>query len=147
MLFKFLEKSSSVLTAAPVQELESKDYCAYQLGINGKNVLFRVAKITPTKVGQFVTLWKRPNKEIAPFDEKDGIDSVIVCVIEGDNQGVFIFPKEVLIKQRIFTHNGIEGKRAFRVYPQWVTVESKEALRTQKWQLHYFYSSWNVKVE
>ncbi|MEQ8907039.1 MepB family protein [Ekhidna sp.] len=32
-----------------------------------------------------------------------------------------------------------EGKRAFRVYPNWDAVKSKQAERTQKWELNYFY--------
>ena len=32
-----------------------------------------------------------------------------------------------------------EGKRGFRVYPNWDTVGSKQAEATQKWQLNYFY--------
>jgi hypothetical protein len=40
-------------------EKESSEYCAYRFEINTKKILFRQAKITPTKTGQFVTLWKR----------------------------------------------------------------------------------------
>ena len=40
-------------------EKESSEYCAHRFEINNKKILFRQAKITPTKIGQFVTLWKR----------------------------------------------------------------------------------------
>ena len=36
--------------------------------------------------------------------------------------------------------NGKGGKRAIRVYPPWVKPVSKEAVRTQQWQLRYFLS-------
>ena len=50
-------------TCSPVvAEIESAEYGAYIFEINGFKIRFRVAKITPTKVGQFVTLWKRIEK-------------------------------------------------------------------------------------
>lgn len=53
--------------------------------------------------------------------------------------GQFVFPKSVLIKKGIISTNQREGKRAFRVYPSWDIQKSKQAERTQKWQLEYFY--------
>jgi len=50
---------------------ESADYDAYTFKLNGLNILFRSAKTTPTKARQFVTLWKRLNGPILPFDSKD----------------------------------------------------------------------------
>ncbi len=44
---------------APEAEAESADYGAATFALDGAPVRFRVAKTTPTKVGQFVTLWKR----------------------------------------------------------------------------------------
>jgi MepB protein len=42
--------------------------------LNGLRVQYRVAKITPTKVGQFVTLWKRVGRgPIQPFDLSDPV--------------------------------------------------------------------------
>ncbi len=42
-----------------VQDNESQEYGASTFEMNNKIIKFRVAKITPTKVGQFVTFWKR----------------------------------------------------------------------------------------
>ena len=39
-----------------IKEEESSEYGAYFFDLNSLSVRFRVAKITPTKVGQFVTL-------------------------------------------------------------------------------------------
>ncbi len=50
----------------PRAESESADYGAYTLGIGRKSVKYRVAKITPTKTGQFLTLWKR--RENGPIE-------------------------------------------------------------------------------
>jgi len=37
-------------------EAESQEYFAHNFLLNGQNVKFRKAKITPTKIGQFVKL-------------------------------------------------------------------------------------------
>jgi hypothetical protein len=39
----------------PKIEAESGEYGACEFKLNGLSVKFRVAKITPTKIGQFVT--------------------------------------------------------------------------------------------
>ncbi len=41
---------------------ESSDYAACSFELNGKTIQHRVSKITPTKTGQFVAIWKR-NKD------------------------------------------------------------------------------------
>lgn len=124
----------------PIAETESADYNAYTFHLNKKSICYRMAKITPTKTGQFVTLWKR-NKSgiIEPFDFMDTIDFVIVSVQKDDLFGQFIFPKAVLLAKGIFSTETKEGKRATRVYPSWDETTSKQAQKTQQWQLDYFY--------
>lgn len=125
----------------PQPEAESSDYDAYVFQLNQKYICYRMSKITPTKTGQFVTLWKR-NKTgiIEPFDFSDSIDFVIVSVRKDDFFGQFIFPKSVLLEKGIFSTATKEGKRATRVYPPWDETTSKQAQKTQEWQLRYFYS-------
>ncbi|MDY3318282.1 MepB family protein [Riemerella anatipestifer] len=121
-------------------ETESKEYDACRFQLNGLNILSRNAKITPKKVGQFVSFWKRNgNGQIEPFDENDQIDFYVVNVRTENQFGQFVFPKSVLIKKGIISTEKKEGKRAFRVYPNWDSVKSKQAEQTQKWQLNYFY--------
>ena len=70
---------------SPVEcETESIEYGACRFGLNGFNIVFRTAKITPKKLGQFVTLWKRstPKSPIIPLDISDNIDFVIISVTE-----------------------------------------------------------------
>lgn len=122
-----------------VLEKESADYAACQFELNAFKILFRAAKITPTKTGQFVTVWKRTGKgPIEPFDNLDDIDAFIITTKSGDNFGQFVFPKSALLLQGILTNDLKEGKRAIRVYPPWDTTTSKQAQKTQKWQLDYF---------
>ncbi len=121
-------------------EPESKEYGACRFKLNGLDILSRNAKITPKKIGQFVTFWKRNgNGPIEPFNVSDGIDFYIVNVRAKNKFGQFVFPKSVLIKKGIISTDKKEGKRAFRVYPSWDTPKNKQAESTQKWQLGYFY--------
>nr|WP_199000078.1 MepB family protein [Flavobacterium sp. ASV13] len=124
----------------PQPESGSADYDAYRFVLNGKHICYRKAKITPTKTGQFVTLWKRnKNGIIEPFDFSDLIDFVIISVQKNDRFGQFIFPKSILLEKGIFSTSAKEGKRAIRVYPPWDQTTNKQAQKTQQWQLHYFY--------
>lgn len=124
------------LTERPVPEAESADYGACRAELDGKRLVLRVAKTTPTKTGQFVTVWKRPHPdaEIAPLDDTDLVDVVIIAVSDGAQQGFFIFPRSVLIERGLMSRSGAGGKRALRVYPPWCVPESGQALRTQRWQ-------------
>ncbi len=122
-----------------IAEDESQEYGAYTFRLNGLKIKFRVSKITPTKTGQFVTIWKR-NKEgvTQPFDLTDEIDFVIISSENGNDFGQFIFPKSVLLDKGIITGNSKEGKRGIRVYPPWDIVTNKQAEKTQLWQTKYF---------
>lgn len=125
----------------PQPENESADYDAYRFYLNQKNICYRTAKITPTKTGQFVTLWKRNNSGIIePFDTADLIDFVIISVRKDDLYGQFIFPKSILLAKGIFSTATKDGKRATRVYPPWDETTSKQAQKTQQWQLDFFYT-------
>ena len=98
-----------------------------------------MSKITPTKAGQFVTFWKRKGKgSIEPFSSRDSIDLLIVSARKGKKFGQFIFPKSALCKHDIIADKGKPGKRGFRVYPPWDTTTSRQAIKTQDWQVEYF---------
>lgn len=124
----------------PHAALESADYDAYHFDLNGKHICYRTAKITPTKTGQFVTLWKRNTTGIIePFTFLDRIDFVIISVRKNELYGQFIFPKSILLEKGIFSTASKEGKRATRIYPPWDETTSKQAQKTQQWQLDYFH--------
>lgn len=118
---------------------ESKEYFAHTFELDGRKVQFRIAKITPTKTGQFVTIWKRNEKGItAPFSVSDAIDLYIIATRKENHLGVFIFPKAVLHQNKILSDEAKEGKRGIRVYPTWDVTENKQAQKTQLWQKDYF---------
>jgi len=113
---------------------ESIEYATCSFELNGKKIEYRCSKITPTKVGQFVTIWKRNSEGITtPFDVSDGIDYFIITARSKDLFGQFIFPAEVLADKGIISKNGTSGKRGIRVYPPWDIPTSKQALASQKW--------------
>lgn len=119
-------------------EKESSEYFACDVKFNNSRAKFRIAKITPKKTGQFVTLWKRENNgPIQPFDSSEEFEFVIIAVQNNTNFGHFIFTKKVLCENGIFTDKK-EGKRAIRVYPPWDIAENSQAKKTQKWMLNYF---------
>ena len=121
------------------ENIESKEYNACSYTIDGLNIIERTAKITPKKIGQFVTCWKRNANGITePYKETAAIDFFIIKVNSGKNSGEFKFPKAALIKHGILSTEKKDGKRGFRVYPIWDTPNSKQAIKTQVWQLNYF---------
>jgi len=123
-----------------VQEAESQEYGACDFEINNKIIKFRVAKITPTKIGQFVTFWKRiGNGPIVPYDLADHADLFVVSVHSADHFGQFVFPKNMLYEKGFISKDGKGGKRAMRVYPPWDITDSPQAKKTQAWQLLYFF--------
>ena len=118
---------------------ESANYCACTFELNNKLIQYRVANITPTKIGQFVAIWKRNNQGItAPFDVADALDFLIISVRDSENFGQFIFPKSVLVSKGIISQNEKGGKRGIRVYAPWDKPTNKQAMQTQAWQVHYF---------
>ncbi|PPJ49118.1 hypothetical protein C0075_00615 [Rhizobium sp. KAs_5_22] len=121
-------------------EAESAEYGACRVGLDGYTVAFRVAKTTPTKIGQFVTIWKRPTPdgEIAPLDITDDVQFVVISVAGAVHRGQFIFNQKILLAKGIMSRNGKGGKRAIRVYPPWSTPTAKDAIRTQQWQTQHF---------
>ncbi|WP_327139124.1 MepB family protein [Nocardia sp. NBC_01327] len=123
----------------PRPEAESAAYTAHEFLLDGRAVRFRAAKTTPTKVGQFVTVWKRsPGGPIAPFDAADPVDLFVISSRERQYFGQFVFPVDVLRRQGVVSANGSGGKRAFRVYPPWVRTTNRQAGTAQTWQLNYF---------
>lgn len=120
-------------------EPECEEYAGYNFQMGNQNFKFRKSKITPKKLGQFVTLWKRnAQKQTEPFDENDNFDFYIFASEENEKLGYFIFSKELLIKKNILSTKTKEGKRGFRLYPSWVKTENKQAEKTQMWQSEFF---------
>tara|TARA_Y100000588_G_C14235162_1_gene916944 strand:+ start:323 stop:850 length:528 start_codon:yes stop_codon:yes gene_type:complete len=116
---------------------ESSEYGALTFMLNGKIIKFRTGKITPTKPGFFVTLWKRVDGVTQPH-HIDDLDFFAINVHDNTGFGQFIFPKKILVQHGIISSKFLEGKRGIRIYPPWVNTLNKQAKRTQSWQCKYF---------
>ena len=153
---KFLNfegKKSSSFQEDPYPE--SRAYQAYSFKVENGTYFFREGKTTGTRPGQFVTLWKRPQKDIEPFDKSDEIDFLVIASNDPLEKelGFFVFPKSILLKKKILSDLSQQkkGKLAFRVFPPWsegfipqgaekTQKMSISAKKTQEWQLKYFTS-------
>lgn len=132
-------KPSGLILQNLKTEDESADYGASEFTIKNRSVKFRVGKITPTKIGQFVTFWKRIGKgPILPYEFTDSFDFLVVSVRAANHFGQFVFPKAVLCEKGIISSGEKEGKRAMRIYPPWDKADNSQAKKTQAWQLQYF---------
>ncbi|MEU3191732.1 MepB family protein [Streptomyces sp. NPDC006992] len=131
---------SGFACSLPVTEPESAEYAACAFTLDDRSVRFRAARTTPTKVGQFVTVWQRSDEgPIRPFDTDDGVDLFVISSRD-EGFGQFVFPREVLSERNIISRDGVGGKRGFRVYPPWVTTTNRQARSAQAWQTNYFLS-------
>lgn len=121
------------------QEPNGIPYSACGFSLNGKKIRFRSANLTPKKLGQFVTLWKRNETgSTAPLDSADPFDGIMVSARKADAFGLFIFPKSILSEHTVISTREQGGKRGFRVYPPWDSLVSRQAIKTQSWQSDYF---------
>ena len=123
-----------------IHDIEAKEYKGCRYEFDSKIIIQRTAKITPMKTGQFVTLWQRDKTGVTcPLRNSSTFDFVIIICRNQKYFGYFLFPKEVLHKYKIISSKKSAGKRGFRVYPPWDRPESKQAHKTQSWQLNYFH--------
>ena len=121
------------------QEVESQKYFAHTFELNKIKVKFRMAKITPTKSGQFVTIWKRNRNGITePYNVSDDYELYLIGTRQESKIGFFIFNKNVLSENKILSNNETTGKRGIRVYPSWSLTQNNQAKKTQNWQTKYF---------
>jgi hypothetical protein len=136
---KYYEPNQFIIRAIQ-EEAQNSDYGAGTFQLNSKTVRFRVAKKTPTKIGQFVAFWEKDrNHKNQAYSYEKATDLLVINTFTSKNNfGQFVFPKEVLLKQNILKTATTKGKMAIRVYPIWEKPTSKQAIETQKWQLEYF---------
>ena len=137
---KTLYEPNQLTVDSVKEEKQNSKYGAGIFQLSSKTVRFRIAKKTPTKIGQFVAFWEKDeNNKNQPFLYENSPDLLIVTTFKNNNEfGQFIFPKEVLYKKNILKSSNTKGKMGIRVYPSWDSPISKIAIETQKWQLSYF---------
>ncbi len=123
-----------------IVEADNAEYGAAISAIGRSPGRFRVGKLTPTKVGLFVTVWRRSlGGSTEPLPAEECIDVLVVCVREDSRFGAFAFPKAALVKHGVVSVGGAGGKRGFRVYPPWSATTNRQAKKSQQWQCSYFF--------
>ena len=137
---KMIYEPNNLTVKSTQEEKQNSKYGAGTFRLSSKTVRFRVANITPTKVGQFVSFWEKDeDNKNQPFLYEEAPDLFVITTFKDDGEfGQFIFPKEVLFKQDILRSSSTKGKMAIRIYSIWDKPTSKQAVKTQKWQLPYF---------
>ena len=134
-LVKYFNKSLKNI----VYEKENSEYNSVQFNLDDLFLKYREAKITPTKLGMFVTFYKRDKSNITiPYDASDSVDFLVIGIKNSAHFGCFIFTKKILLEKDIMSENNLSGKRGFRVYPPFEKVTSVQALKTQSWQAEYY---------
>ena len=119
---------------------ECEEYFGNNFQLNQFSIKFRKAKITPKKIGQFVTLWTRnpESKQTEPFSSEDPFDFYMIFCDTDHKSGFFFFSQQILVQKNILTTLSKDGKRGFRVYPTWDSPENKQAKKNQNWQKDFF---------
>lgn len=137
---KMIYEPNDLAVKSVQEEKQNSKYGAGTFQLSLRTVRFRVANITSTKVGQFVAFWEKDvNNKNQPYLYEEAPDLLVITTFKNENEfGQFIFPKEVLLKKDILRSTSTKGKMAIRVYPIWDNPSSKQAIKTQKWQLPYF---------
>lgn len=137
---KMIYEPNNLTVKSVQEEKQNSKYGAGTFELSSRTVRFRIANITPTKIGQFVAIWEKDTNNInQPYSYEEAPDLLVITTFKNDNEyGQFIFPKEVLFKQNILRSSSTKGKMAIRVYPSWDRPTSKQAMKTLKWQLPYF---------
>lgn len=101
--------------------------------------VFRLAKLTPTKPGLFVTLWKRDEYgQTRPYSQADGVDEFHIAAFTALGYGFFTFTAEDLAEHGVLSSDAKPGKRGFRLYTPSDTGLNPNASKTQAWQRRFF---------
>src|SRR5690625_3866573 len=137
---KMIYEPNGLIIKSVQEEKQNSKYGAGTFQLASRTVRFRVANISPTKVGQFVAFWEKDiNNKNQPYLYEEAPDLLVITTFKNENEfGQFIFPKEILLEKDILRSTSTKGKMAIRVYPIWDSPSSKQAMKTQKWQLPYF---------
>ncbi|WP_129111143.1 MepB family protein [Bacillus toyonensis] len=132
-------KPNNLMITNLKEERQNSEYAGTLFHLNNKTIRFRVSKITPNKIGQFVSFWeKNENMQNQAFSYDSASDLLVITCINDNKLGQFIFPKEILLEEKILKTQSQKGKMAMRVYPIWDNPVSNQAKKSQMWQLQYF---------
>lgn len=102
-------------------------------------IVFRSAKVTPTKAGLFVTLWKRDESgNTRPYTATDSINEFWISAKTKCGYGLFKFTANVLEDVGVLSSATKPGKRGFRIYTPWDENLNPSAAKAWSWQRKFF---------
>ncbi|MGH1042088.1 MepB family protein [Bacillus wiedmannii] len=138
-LNNIIYKPNKLIITNLKEEKQNAEYAGCLFHLNHKSIRFRISKITPNKIGQFVSFWEKDdNLKNQAFTYDAAPDLLAITCIDDNKLGQFIFSKEILLKEKILKTQSQKGKMAMRIYPLWDTPVSNQAKKSQMWQLQYF---------
>lgn len=127
------------LASPPEPEEERGDYESGVVRLGSAVWRLRTARVTPTKPGAFVAVWRRDDQgETRPFRCDESTAGLLVFVQDRTRFGVFRFTSAHLADLGVTQSPAHPGKRGFRVYPAWCTGINPQAERTQRAQASAF---------
>lgn len=123
----------------PEAEEQNSDYESGVVRLGDARWRIRTARITPTKPGAFVAVWRRNAAGTTePFDAEDPTAGLLVYVVDGPHFGVFRFTTAHLVELGVIRSAAHAGKRGFRVYPGWSVGLNRAAERARAAQAAAF---------
>src|SRR5699024_8866875 len=89
---KMIYEPNNLTLKSVQEEKQNAKYGAGMFQLSSKTVRFRVANITPKKIGQFVALWEKDkNNKNQPFTYEGAPDLLVITTFKNNNKfGQFI---------------------------------------------------------
>lgn len=83
---KMIYEPSGLTVKSVQEEKQNSKYGAGIFRLSSRTVRFRVANITPTKVGQFVAFWEKDeNNKNQPFTYEEAPDLLVITAFKNDS--------------------------------------------------------------
>lgn len=142
---QYVFRTCGLAIANLTRELESQEYAAQNFELINRKFKYRTAKITPTKTGQFVTLWQRTTTGIiAPFEINDPIDFYIIAVRKEPNLGIFISQKLFYSKKGYFLEMVKKANGGFEFIQTGMSLKINRRRKPKIGKNYIFYTYLNI---
>jgi hypothetical protein len=82
---KMIYEPNGLIVKSVQEEQQNSKYGAGSFRLASKTVRFRVANITPTKVGQFVACWEKDeNNKNQPYSYEEAPDLLVITCFKNE---------------------------------------------------------------
>lgn len=84
------------------EEKQNAEYAGCLFHLNNKTIRFRKSKVTPNKIGQFVSFWEKDeNMRNRAFSYEAAPDLLVITCIADNKLGNLFFLKRFFLKKNI----------------------------------------------